>query len=117
VAGLQSRRGVGKDAAAQRVPDRQVEFRRQGLDEVVGEIAEAIVVGARAGTVSAQVDREHTHPVPAREPLGEILPEQTRPTDAVDDRCGALTASEFVYRQTHISTVRPPAMSRLGGHP
>jgi hypothetical protein len=35
----------------------------------------------------------------------------------VDDRCGALTASEFVYRQTHISTVRPPAMSRLGGHP
>lgn len=114
---LQLRGRVGQRSSTKRVADREVEVCGQGLNEIVGEIAEAIVLGSGAGAVTAKVDGEHPHPVSARESLGEILPEQTRSANAVNDGGGAVTTAELVYRQTHSSTVRPAVMRRLGDHP
>lgn len=114
---LQPIGGVGEGSSTERVPDRKVKVCRQRLNEIVGEVPEAIVLRPRAGAVTAQIDGEHPHPVSARESLGEILPEQTRSANAVNDGGGAVTTAELVYCQTHSSTVRPAVMRRLGDHP
>ena len=114
---LQLRGGVGQRSSTKRVADREVEVCGQGLNEIVGEIAEAIVLRSGAGAVTTQIDGEHPHPMSQRESLGEILPEQARSADAVNDGGGTVTAAELVYCQTHSSTVRPAVMRRLGDHP
>ena len=52
----QSGDGPLEHRAAERVADHEVEPGGQGLDEVVGERVDAVVVGTVAGAVPAQVD-------------------------------------------------------------
>ena len=83
------RRGVGGEGAAQRVSDDEVPAGAQVGDEV----GEPVAVGARAGTVAAEVGRGDVRPA-FRQPFRDLPPRRAGRLDAVQQQdprpsCGA----------------------------